>query len=296
MFAVQMERHHRLIKGLAVSVAFVVSASALAYNYQRPEAGLTSTDKPAAIKDVGIDQKLGQNLDLNLKFKDETGKDVTLSSYFDGKTPVIISPVYFSCPGLCNFHLNGLTEAMQKMDWNIGKQFKVLSISFDPKETPDMALHKKENYLKVYGRTGTAAGLAQDNWHFLTGTDASIQPFMQQLGFKYHWDKEQNDWAHASAAVVFSPKGEITRYLPGIMFDPKDIKLAVNEASAGKIGTFVDSLVLYCFKYDQHQSKYTLYVMNIMKMGGALTVLLLGLWLLPFWVRSRKEARKTARS
>jgi protein SCO1/2 len=226
-----------------------------------------------------------------MKFQDESGKEVTLGSYFDGKHPVIISPVYFACPGLCNFHLNGLTDALKLMDkqWTVGDRYKILSISFDSKETPELATHKKETYMKLYGREG-----AEKGWHFLTGNEAEVRALTGALGFKFKWDETQKEWAHASAAVVISPDGTVSRYLPGIMFNPQDIKLALNEATEGKIGTFVESLVLYCFKYDPHQSKYTLAAVNIMKLGGAVMVLVMVLWLLPLYIRSRRAKKKSA--
>ncbi len=247
-------------------------------------APLTAETKPSELAGVGIDEKLGHDLDLNLKFKDEQGQLVTLGSFFQSGVPVIMSPVYFSCPGLCNFHLNGLTDGLKGMDWTIGDKFKVLSISFDPKETPDLAAKKKETYMKLYGRPGI-----ESSWHFLTGDAATIKTLTDSLGFKYHWNEKANDWAHASAAVVVSPKGVITRYLPGIIFEPKDIKLAVIEGGKGQVGTFVDQLVLYCFHYNPTQSKYTLAAFNIMKVGGGLTILLLALGLLPLWYKSRRH-------
>ena len=250
-----------------------------------------STERPEILQGVGIDEQMGHTLDLNLPFKDENGQAVTLGSFYDGKTPVMISPVYYSCPGLCNFHLNGMVDALKNVDWPIGGKFKMLAISFDPKEGPDLAAKKKATYIKLYGKPEAAEG-----WHFLTADAATITTFMKSVGFNYRWNPEEKEWAHTSAAIVTSPQGKITRYLPGIMFEPKDIKLALNEASSGKIGTFVDSLVLYCFKYDQHQSKYTLYAFNVMKIGGGLMVLLLALWLLPVWVRSRRENNGSARS
>jgi protein SCO1/2 len=250
-----------------------------------------SSERPEILQGVGIDEQMGKNLDLNLMFKDENGKTVALGSFYDGKTPVMISPVYYSCPGLCNFHLNGMVDALKNVDWPIGGKFKMLAISFDPKEGPDLAAKKKATYIKLYGKPEAAEG-----WHFLTADAATITTFMKSVGFNYRWNPEVKEWAHTSAAIVTSPQGKITRYLPGIMFEPKDIKLALNEATSGKIGTFVDSLVLYCFKYDPHQSKYTLYAFNVMKMGGGLMVLLLGLWLIPVWVRSRREGNGSARS
>lgn len=252
--------------------------------YDGTPAPLTADVRPAELQGVGILEKLGNNLDLSLKFKNELGEEVTLGSFYDGKTPVLISPVYFSCPGLCNFHLNGLTDGMKAMDWSIGDQFKVIAVSFDHRETPEVALKKKESYLKVYNRPGT-----EKSWHFLTADEATIKALTESVGFSFKWNEKENEWAHASAAIVTSPRGVITRYLPGIVFDPKDIKLAVVEAGQGKIGSFVDQLVLYCFKYNPHQSKYTLYAFNLMKVGAALMIIVLALWLLPFWIKARRH-------
>lgn len=255
----------------------------------RDNAGMPSAQVAPELKDVGLEEKMGHTLDLGLKFQDENGQTVTLGDYIKAnETPVLISPVYYSCPGLCNFHLNGLVDGLKGLDWTIGKQFKVLAISFDPKETSNLALKKKETYMKAYGRPEAASG-----WHFLTGDADAIQKFTSAIGFKYKWNEQEKEWAHTSTAVVVSPTGKITRYLPGIMFDPKDIKLALTEASEGKIGTFVDQLVLFCFQYNAHKSKYTPAAFNIMKLAGGLTVVLLGLWLLPIWIRSRRAHAKT---
>lgn len=276
-----------LVLGLAIFAAAPVSAqrSAEAPYKQGEVLPKPAAEKPAELENVGIDEHLGRDLDLGLRFKDETGKEVTLGSYFDGQTPVIISPVYFSCPGLCNFHLNGLTEGLKGMDWSVGTKFKVLAISFDAKETPELAAAKKETYMKLYSRPGTEGG-----WSFLTGDEESIRKLTESVGFKFRWNEAEQEWAHASAAIVASPKGVITRYLPGIVFEPKDVRLAVLEAGEGKVGTFVDNLVLFCFQYNPHQSRYTVYAFNIMKLAGAVMVLVLALWLLPVWVRSRRHA------
>lgn len=260
----------------------LVSSPAIAYDGK--PAPKASSEMPPELVGIGIDQKLGQKLNLEMVFKDETGAERKLGDFFDGKKPVVISPVYYSCPGLCNFHLNGFTDGLKEMDWNLGEKFVYLTVSFDAKETPDLAAAKKETYLKVYGRAG-----AEKNWHFLTATDEVVQQFTQQLGFKFRWDEPSQEWAHAAAAIVVSPDGSISRYLPGIVFAGKDIKLAINEASDGKVGSIVDSLILYCFRYDPTQSKYTLYAFNLVKLGGAATVLLMVIWLLPVWLRTRRE-------
>ncbi len=277
----------------AALVAFFGFLSAGAWaNYEPKAAPMVATEAPKDLEGVGIDEQRGSQIDLNLKFKDESGQEVSLARYFgDSQQPVILSPVYYSCPGLCNFHLNALTDGMKQMDWTLGEKFKAIAVSFDVTEDSKVASKKKAAYMTAYGRPAAETG-----WHFLTGDEANVKALMTNLGFKYKWSAEANEWAHASAAIIVTPDGKISRYLPGLQIDPKDLKLALNEASSGKIGTFVDKLVLYCFQYNPHQSKYTLYAFNIMKLGGALMVLVLALWLLPIWIRSRRAMPRAARS
>lgn len=246
--------------------------------------GKTSDEPVAALKGVGIDQKIGSMFPVDAEFRDENGKSVRLGQYLIPGRPLIVSPVYFGCRSLCNYHLNGLTDGLKGMDWNAGDKFQVLSISFDDHEGPELAKGKKDSYMKLYDRPKNA-----DGWHFLTGDAKAIKAFTDSVGFKYHWNEEMQEWAHPSAAIVVSPEGKITRYLPGVFFRPQDIKLALNESMEGKLGTFVDRLVLFCFRYDEHQSKYSLMVSNIMKLGGILMILALLIWLIPFWLRSRRR-------
>lgn len=252
---------------------------------------LVANEAPKELAGIGITEQLGTQLDLSVKVKDENGQEVPLKSFFDGRHPVIISPVYYACPGLCNFHLNGLTDALKLMEpeWSVGKKFKVLAVSFDSKETPEVASPKKDIYMKLYGREGAA-----QSWHFVTANEQAVQAITKQIGFNFKWDEKAQEWAHASAAIITTPDGKISRYLHGIMFEPKDIKLALNEATEGKIGNFVEHLVLYCFKYDPQQSKYTLAAFNVMKLGAAVMVLMMVLWLLPVYIRSRKAKSKSA--
>lgn len=245
---------------------------------------MASTETPRELKDVGIDEHLNSDLDLSLKFKNEKGEEVVLGSFYDGKHPVVISLVYFSCPGLCNFHLNGVVDSIRSLDWSVGDQFQYLAISFDTKENSELAAKKKETYLKSYGRPGSEKG-----WHFLTADAGTIQKLTEQIGFKYKWNEETKEWAHASAAVVTTPKGVISRYLHGIIFEPKTFKLALNEAGEGKIGTLADRMIWYCFHYDPHQSRYVIYATNIMKVGGIAIILVVAAILLPVWIRSRRE-------
>lgn len=262
-------------------ILFVLSLVANAYD-GKMDPGV-SNQMPKELDGVGIDQKLGTQLDLSLKFKDENNKDVTLGSFYSEHKPVVISLVYYSCPGLCNFHLNGLTEALKQVDWSPKEKFEILAISFDPKENAELALNKKKNYMKIYDRPQ-----AEEGWHFLTTDQETLSKLTSSVGFKYKWNEQEKEWSHASAAIITTPQGIISRYLGGIQFDPKDVKLALNEASGGKIGTLIDKVILFCFHYDPQANKYALYAFNLVRLGGALIVLVMFLWLLPFWIRTKK--------
>jgi protein SCO1/2 len=246
--------------------------------------GKSVTEPVPELQGVGIEQKIGLSVPLDLEFKNEDGQLVKLGHFLAPGKPIIISPVYYGCRSLCNYHLNGLTEGLKGLDWSAGQKFEVLAISFDDHEGPELAKTKKDSYMKLYNRASANSG-----WHFLTGSAASIKTITEAIGFKFRWNKEMGEWAHPSAAIVVSPEGKITRYLPGVYFRPQDIKFALNESVDGKLGTFVDKMVLYCFKYDEHQSKYSLFVTNIMKLGGGLMILVLAVWLIPFWLRSRRR-------
>lgn len=243
-----------------------------------------SSDVPEELQNVGITEKIGDTLDLNLMVTNEKGEKVPLSSFFRPKKPVVISPIYFNCPGLCNFHLNGFTETLSTIDWSPSKEFDVIAFSFDSRETPEIAAKKKENYIKLYGREGTDNG-----WHFVTADEETVKKVTDALGFQYKWNEAAGEWSHASAAIILSPEGKISRYLHGIQFEARDVKLALNEASNGKVGNIVDSVMLYCFKYDSHQSKYGLQVFNLMKLAGAVTVAVMALWLAIAMIQAKRE-------
>lgn len=276
----QMTRNR--IGGVLAALLFSVQSFA---NLSAPkEAGLVASETARELKDVTIEEHLGSELDLNLEFRDESGQPVRLQRYFDGKTPVALSLVYFGCPGLCSFHLNGVVDSLKTVDWSIGREFKYLVISFDSREDAVLATAKKQTYLKLYKRDG-----AEDGWHFLTGSKESIEKLTAQVGFKYQWKEETQEWAHASALTLLTPDGTISRYLHGIMFDPKSFKLALMESTEGKVGNFVDKMIWYCFHYDPKQSKYTIMASRVMQIGGVLIIVILGLVLVPFWMRAKKE-------
>lgn len=237
------------------------------------------------LKDVGIDEHLGDTLDLTTTFRNEKGEEVALSTYFDGKRPVLLTLIYYSCPSLCNFHLNGLTDVFKAMPkWAVGNEFDVVAISINPRETPEVAKAKKASYIKAYGKPEAAKG-----WHFLTGSQESITKIAEQIGFKYKWVEETQEYAHSAAAYVVSPSGMISRYLYGIGFAPKTLRLSLVEAADGKIGDVLDRFILYCFQYDADKKTYAFYAYNVMRAGAGISAILLFIFLGSFWMRQRKK-------
>lgn len=270
-----------------ITLAFLMSEFAFAARTGLKEmGGKTSTEAVPALQGVGIEPHIGQKLDTNLLFKNEDGQSVALKNFLREGHPVILSPVYYGCRSLCNYHLNGLTEGLKSLDWSVGQKFDVVAFSFDDRENSTLSKGKKESYLKLYSRAGT-----QDGWHFLTADRDTITQITNQLGFKFKWNQEMGEWAHPSAAIIISPDGTINRYLPGVYFQANDLKLALNESVEGRLGTFVDKMVLFCFKYDEHQSKYSPYIINIMKIGGGLMIVILAIWLSSAWMKSRRKQK-----
>jgi protein SCO1/2 len=245
-----------------------------------------TNEVPREIEDVGIDEHLGAQLDTTLAFKDDSGKAVNLKTYLDEGKPIILSPVYYECPNLCNLHLNGMFDALKQLQWNPGKEFNLVAISIDPNETFKDAAAKKAVYMKFFGRPSTAEGI-----HFLTGTDESVKKIMKQVGFRYHWDPVTKQWAHTSGAMVVTPTGLISRYLYGISFEPKMLRLSLVEASNGRIGELMDKVLLFCYHYDPNRKGYAFYAYNLMRVGAGATVLLLGVFVVPYWMRQKKLRR-----
>ncbi len=235
----------------------------------RPEPGQVATGLPKALKNVGIDQKLNEQVPLDAVFKDEQGREVKLGEFF-GKKPVVLSLVYYTCPMLCNQVLSGMLGSFRQVSFNIGEQYEVVTVSFDPRETPELAAAKKQTYVKGYNRPG-----AEASWHFLTGDEANIKRLTEAVGFRYAWDDQTNQFAHASGIMVLTPEGKLARYFYGIDYPPRDLRLGLGEASQNKIGTPVDALMLYCYHYDPATGKYGAVVMNIMRLAGGVTVVLI---------------------
>ncbi len=228
-----------------------------------------ASSAPPILKQVGIDQKLGGQVPLDLEFRDEAGKTVRLGDYF-GKRPVVLSLVYYQCPMLCTMALNGQLRAMRAISMNAGKEFEVVTVSFDPKETPQLARAKKATYIRQYDRAG-----AEASWHFLTGDAASIEKLTQAVGFRYKYDPNTQQYAHASGIIIASPTGSLDRYLLGVEYAPRDLQMAVMEASQEKVGTKTDQILLYCYHYDPATGRYGVAVMRLVRTAGALTVLAL---------------------
>ncbi len=225
--------------------------------------------RPPYLTNVGIEQRLDAQVPADLSFTDDTGRAVKLGDYFD-KKPVILNLVYYNCPMLCGEALAGLTGSMKMIKFDVGKEFEVLTVSFNPRETTQLAAEKKKDYLKRYGRANAGAG-----WHFLTGSPDSINALTKAVGFQYQYDAAKNQYAHATAIMVLTPQGRISRYFYGVDFPPKDLRMGLVEASEGKIGNAVDQVLLYCYHYDPAAGKYGAVVSNMLKLGGALTIFLL---------------------
>lgn len=243
----------------------------------------TAQHAPDVLRDIGFDQRLNEQIALDLVFRDETGKPVQLGSFF-GERPVILALVYYECPRLCTLVLNGLLRSLRALSFDAGDQFHVVTVSFDPTETSEIAAAKKAGYIQRYGRPGAGGG-----WHFLTGDESSIEQLTRAVGFRYAYDAEKNEYAHATGILVLTPQGKIARYFYGLEYSARDLRLGLVEASANKIGSPVDRVLLYCYHYDPTTGKYGLIIMNVLRLAGVTTVLVLGSFI---FMMSRGDRRK----
>jgi protein SCO1 len=247
-----------------------------------------SNVRPPNLQNVGIEQHLDGQVPADLAFVDDAGRAVKLGDYF-GKKPLILNLVYYNCTMLCGEALAGLSSAMRLVKFDVGNEFDVITVSFDARETPEMAAAKKVDYVRRYGRANAAAG-----WHFLTGQPDAINALTKAVGFQYQYDSKSNQFAHATAIMVLTPEGRISRYFYGVDFPPKDLRMGLVEASQGKIGNAVDAVLLYCYHYDPETGKYGAMVANILRLAAAATILLLGGLLFILWQLDLSVARKTA--
>lgn len=244
-------------------------------------------DTPKELEGVGITDKPDSPLPLDLTFKDENGETVTLGKYFKQGKPVALSLVYFNCPMLCNLFLDGFTAGVRDLGWTPGDQFEAVTVSIDPTDTPEGATAKREHYVESLGKPEAAAG-----WHFLTGTDENVHRLADAVGFRYRFDEEKHQYMHAAGLFVATPEGHLSRTLYGVMFDKQTLRLALVEASNGKIGSPVDQVLLFCFAYDHTEGRYGPAAMKLMRAGGALTMLVFAIFLVAHWKRDSRRRRQ----
>jgi protein SCO1 len=235
---------------------------------------------PKRLEGVNVIEHLDAQLPLDLAFSDTRGQRVTLRDYVTGQKPVIFTLNYSDCPMLCSLQLSGMVNALKAIDWTAGDEFDIVTVSLNPAEGPEQALRTQERYVGSYGRPDAARG-----WHFLTGSEANIQALAHSLGIEYGYNEKRKEYIHPAVLAIATPSGHIARYLYGIEYSPKTLRLSLIEASQGKIGTSVDRIILFCFHYDETEGRYAPMAMNIMRLGGGLTALGLGGFLSAFWLR-----------
>ncbi len=279
------KKHNSISAAGAVFGVVILSLCASA----QINSGITSppvNERPPLLQNVGIEQHLDAQIPPDLAFVDDAGNPVKVGDYF-GRKPLILNLVYFNCTMLCGEELAGLSSAMRLIKFDVGNEFDVITVSFDPRETPAMAATKKKDYVGRYGRANAAAG-----WHFLTGQPTAIDALTKAVGFQYQYDPKTNQYAHATAIMVLTPQGRISRYLYGVDFPPKDLRLGLVEASQEKIGNPVDAVLLYCYHYNPATGKYGAVINNILRLAGAVTILIIGGMILVLWRLDRATARK----
>ncbi len=249
---------------------------------------MRGVDRPSALTGVTIEQKLNSQLPLDATFRDEHGQTVRLGQYF-GKRPVVLALVYYDCPMLCTQILNGMTRAAKVLTFKPGQDYEIVAISFDARETPKDALAKKAVYMKDYGHRETANG-----WHFLTGNEDSIKRVTDAVGFRYKWDVYTATFAHASAIYILTPEGKLSKYFYGIDYSPKEMRLALVDASEHRIGNPVDQVLLFCYHFDPTSGKYTFAAMELLRAAGAATVLMLGGLVFVMVRKDRQKGKRAA--
>ena len=237
---------------------------------------------PPQLEGIGIEERLGRQIDLDLQFTDERGYQVPLRNFFHKDKPVLLNLVYYACPMLCNLVLNGQTQVLREIPWTPGEEFEIVTVSIDPSESFDLAVRKKQMYLESYGKRAPG-------WHFLTDYKGNVKKLAGQVGFQYRWDERSQQFAHAAAITFLTPEGKVSRYLYGIRFKARDVRLALTEASESKLGITIDKVLLFCFHYDPAARSYVLFARNVMRGGGILTILIFGAILFGLWRGERKR-------
>ena len=267
-----------------LAVTTVLACTAMSAQIMRPPE--TKRTKPPGLEHVGIDQRLNEQLPLDLQFKDENGNTVRLGAYFHSGRPVLLNFVYYECPMLCGEVLNGVSAALKVLKFTPGKEFEVVTVSIDPREKPPLAAAKKKTYMERLGRPDAAAG-----WHFLTGDREQIDALANAAGWHYQFDTKTNQFAHAAGIMLVTPQGKLAQYYYGVEYSARDLRLGIIEASQNKIGSIADQVLLYCYHYDPRIGKYGAVVTNIMRAAGALTAVLLGGFLVLMFRRETHDQR-----
>ncbi len=286
-----MASRRGLLVGAALVACLLSPPTATAHPVSPGERADRTDATPKALENVEVDEHLGSHVPASLAFHDELGRPVTLGDYFDGKLPVVLTFNYSNCPMLCGLMLNGFVEGLKQIAYVPGRDFRMVTVSIDHRETPEQALKTQHRYLAAYGRPE-----AKDGWHFLTGNEQAVKGYAKALGFGFGYNPERNEYAHPSAMAVASPDGKIVRYLYGIEYPPQSLRLALLEASEGKIGTPFDKLVLYCFHYDASVGRYAPVASRIMRVGGAVSVVLLAGFVIVLLRAERKKRHKRSSS
>jgi len=272
------------LAGPLVGIAALLTLCAAASAQTIPgDVGKSSAGLPTALLNVGFEPPLNGQLPLDLGFRDEAGREVRLRDYFGQQKPVLLALVYYGCPMLCNQVEQGVVGSLKMLSFNAGRDYDVVFVSFDPRETPDMAAKKKESALAHYGRRETQSG-----WHFLTGSQDSIAALTKAANFRYSFDTKSGIFAHASGILLLTPDGRISRYFYGVEYPSRDVRLGLVDASAGKIGTPIDHLLLYCFEYDPSSAHYSATILRIIRLGGIVTILVM---IAGFLIFRRRDVR-----
>jgi protein SCO1 len=261
----------RKIRGMMTTVLCAVALLGSVATAQMIGAPDTKRVKPPGLEHVGIDQRLNEQVPLDLEFQDEQGKTVKLGEYFKEGRPVVLNLVYYQCPMLCGEVLQGLSASAKVLKFTPGKEYEIVTVSIDPRETHAMAAEKKANYMKRLGRPG-----AEDGWHFLVGKQPEIDKLANAIGWHYQYDPKSDQFAHAAGVVLITPTGHIAQYYYGVEYSARDMRLGIIEASQNKIGSLADEITLYCYHYDPRTGKYGPVITNIVRLGGVLTIVVLG--------------------
>lgn len=271
---------------VAVALAAVVGVDGPAVQAQPLE---RADEPPPELANVGTEERLGAPVPTDVAFTDSSGRPVTLGEFFDGRRPVLLTMNYSDCPRLCSLQLNGLFRGLERLDWSLGEHFEMLTVSIDPRESPQHAEATKQKYLEAYARSSGGEG-----WHCLVGSEENIRRLADAVGFRYAYVEETKQYAHAAVTMVLTPDGRVSRYLYGIEYNPQTLRLALLEAAEGKLGTTVDKVILYCFRYDSAAGRYAPVAQRVMTLGAGLFAALLGGALLAFWGREAVRARRAA--